>query len=302
MILNKQMQLLPEDPMPTEAPPSYEELNVVVPTTSPTANPTQRPGSSYPQEKPTTYPPPTPPQAPYAFTTNSRISSLPSLKSPVYPSPKSKRTNSWFAFGQASKTTRDVRATVVDLLRDVVKQQQAGGAGSAAMSIIDSCADACRAYALSISSIIQDRTIEGHSALYWAIVNRPPGPPPPSPAPEPHDFLSSLIAHAAPLSDASVSEMRLACLQNSDQALFQRLRRSPAFAPANGTDEMLLGENVRPDEVRVENVLGDEGAFVVRVECPIFQRRMRVSQEVCLEFIARGSCSSALNITKEMQC
>ena len=55
---------------------------------------------------------------------------------------------------------------------------------------------------------------------------------------------------AAPLAPATISDIRLACLQTSDAALFQALRGAPAFAPVPGTDALLLGANVPPDGVR----------------------------------------------------
>jgi len=44
-----------------------------------------------------------------------------------------------------------------------------------------------------------------------------------------------------------------------------------------------------PDEIIVEDVPGDEGAFVVKFEVVQFQQRMRISKRISLEFIARGA-------------
>jgi hypothetical protein len=51
---------------------------------------------------------------------------------------------------------------------------------------------------------------------------------------------------------------------------------------------MILGASTPPDTIEVEDVKGDEGAFVANFEIPAFQKRMRVSNNIELEFIARG--------------
>ncbi|KAH9951188.1 hypothetical protein B0H21DRAFT_818671 [Amylocystis lapponica] len=71
--------------------------------------------------------------------------------------------------------------------------------------------------------------------------------------------------------------------------LFRRLRCSPAFAPLTGTDELLLGVSVLPDVVVVQDVPRDEGAFVVHICIPVFQRRMPISGDINIESIARGA-------------
>ena len=56
----------------------------------------------------------------------------------------------------------------------------------------------------------------------------------------------------------------------------------------SGIDEMLLGASIPPDLIAVEHVEGDAGAFVANFEILAFQKRMRVSNRINLEFIARG--------------
>ncbi|CAL1711671.1 unnamed protein product [Somion occarium] len=93
---------------------------------------------------------------------------------------------------------------------------------------------------------------------------------------------------AEPLTDASVSDIQLACLDASDAELFQQLRRSPTFARLSGADQVLLDTSVPPDEVHVRDVAGDEGGFVVWMRIKTFQKRMRVLKQVHVEFLARG--------------
>ncbi|KAK7051212.1 hypothetical protein VNI00_004712 [Paramarasmius palmivorus] len=200
---------------------------------------------------------------------------------------KGKASSSWWGGFGMSRTTKEVRTTVLGIIRDVVKEYSGADAqkAAAAKSILQSCAEACAGQDLSFSSLLQEKSIEGHTPIYWAIINRPPDS---SSSSGPSDLLTSLLSFAAPLEPVTLSETRLACLSTSDQALFQRLRLSPDFAPLSGTDSMVLGENTIPDEVEVHNIPGDEGAFVVDFKLMQFQKRMKVSKEVGIEFIARG--------------
>ncbi|KAJ7116083.1 hypothetical protein C8R44DRAFT_855254 [Mycena epipterygia] len=174
---------------------------------------------------------------------------------------------SWFT----SPTTRQVRATVLGLVRDLVKSQ----APDTAISILQSCAAACAANNLSLSAVLQEKSVEGHTPLYWAIIKRP--------AADANDLLTALLTLSSPLNPATTSDVRLACLLTSDQALFQQLRASPIFAPLSTTDALLL--DAPADTLRVESA-GD--AFAVDFALARFQRRMRVGGRIALEFIARG--------------
>ncbi|KAI0785746.1 hypothetical protein C8Q75DRAFT_722319 [Abortiporus biennis] len=208
------------------------------------------------------------------------MSKQPQKPSSVASKGKGKATSSWFTFGQASRAAKEVKTTVLGLIRDIVKLPDT----SAAMLLLESCEDACRTHNIAFSAVLQEKSIEGYSPIYWSIIKR---------ASEPHndddpDLVSTLLALAEPLSDATISEIRLACLDTSDQTLFQRLRRSPAFAPLSGPDQMLLGMAVAPDDVEVTDVDGDEGAFVAHFRITQFQKRMRVTKHIDLQFIARG--------------
>ncbi|OSC97585.1 hypothetical protein PYCCODRAFT_1398622 [Trametes coccinea BRFM310] len=273
MILDKpplpgdEVDLAPED-----APPSYDALDNVPPPlprdekAGPSTSHHQRlPHDEQQQPSPTTG----------------------SLKSPsalsnkaVGKRPASVSGSSWFNFGPSARAAKEVRSTIKGLLRDLVKQTDSQGA----IGVLESCADACRAYDVSLSALLQERSVEGHTPIYWAIINRPPEPP----RPDEPDIVTALLSHAAPLSDSTIDELRLACLHTSDHGLFQRLRRSPAFAPLSGSDEIILGGNVPVDDIEVEDVEGDEAGFIANFRIPMFQKRMRISQEINLEFIAKG--------------
>ncbi|KAI0740849.1 hypothetical protein C8Q76DRAFT_607717 [Earliella scabrosa] len=250
---------LPGDELNIEdAPPSYDALEGVPPSlpSNEKAGPSTPRGPSHPTS-PTS---PTP-------TGSSRGKS-------------GKRSNAWFNFGFTSRAVKEVRTTVLGLLRDLVKQGDASGA----LGVLESCADACKTYDLSLSSLLQEKSLEGHTPIYWAIINRSDLPP----RPDEPDLVSAILSHAAPLTDETVDELRLACLHTSDHALFQKLRRSPAFSPLTGREELITGGSVPVDEVDVEDVKEDESAFVVRFRIPMFQKRLRISEAIQLEFIAKG--------------
>ncbi|KAJ7043697.1 hypothetical protein C8F04DRAFT_1028723 [Mycena alexandri] len=194
---------------------------------------------------------------------------------------------SWFP----SSTTRQVRATVLGLVRDLVKLQPSDQS-VVAISILQSCVDACAAHGLSISTLLQEKSVEGHTPLYWAIIKRPrPSSAEPTPD-ESLDLLTALLAFSTPLTPSTTSDVRLACLLMSDQELFRQLRATPEFAPLSATDALLLDATSPPDDVAVEDLPSGAdagvGAFAVDFALMRFQKRMNVSGAVSVEFIARG--------------
>ncbi|KAK7444080.1 hypothetical protein VKT23_015478 [Stygiomarasmius scandens] len=194
-----------------------------------------------------------------------------------------------------SQNARQTRTTVLGIIKDLVRGQ--AQRDSAVESILESCADACANFGLSFSELLQEKSIEGYTPVYWAIVNR-------SPSDEPgnenggsrSDLLTSLLQYTSPLLPSTISEIRLACLQASDQELFKRLQMTPelGFARLSGTDDMVLGVGDERgwDDVSVEDIKGDDGAdrgaFRAEIRIVKFQKRMRISKEVGVEFVARG--------------
>ncbi|KAF8816013.1 hypothetical protein BYT27DRAFT_7185741 [Phlegmacium glaucopus] len=274
MIIEKQP--LPEDPTPTESPPSYETLSAI--------------NRDYPRSKrseltlvdlPSSSSSPRSPP----FSPNSSPSIISSTSGSSSSNKCKGRTVNWFNFA-ASRTTREVRNTVLGLIRDLVQEQDSSF--PAATGILQSCADACTTHSLSLSSILQEKSIENHTPLYWAIVKRLPDEHHQVEDSSGPDLLSALLSYSAPLSPATITDVRRACLATCDQHLFQRLRLSPEFAPVSGVDQMLLGGTIPPDNIEVENVPGDGGAFVVTFEILHFHKRMVVSKNIGLEFIARN--------------
>ncbi|RDB20722.1 hypothetical protein Hypma_012160 [Hypsizygus marmoreus] len=267
MIIEKQP--LPDDPTPSEAPPSYDTVD---------ANPNHIPFRDTKRPEPITPPILTPTHGyPPSSTSPSSVVKSPSSSSNF--KGKGRANNSWFNFS-ASRTTREVQSTVLGLVRDLVREQHSNS--SAALGILESCAEACAGYDLSLSTLLQEKSIENHTPLYWAIVKRPPdGDEDETAIP---DLLTALVSFASPLTSQTISDVGHACLLTSDQLLFQRLRMSPEFSPLSGTDEMLLGASIPPDEITVED------------------KRMLVSKRIELDFIARARMwRLAFSIAQENQ-
>lgn len=213
-----------------------------------------------------------------------------SLSSSSVASLKGKK--SWFKFSSptpssSSRTLNEVRTTVLGLVRDLVQEHSSGSL--AALGILSSCAEACSSHTISLSAILQEKFIESHSPLYWAIVKRPKqNTSSVEDQPEEPDLVGALISHSAPLSEDTISELRLACLATSDQSMFQRLRHLPQFSTISGADQILLGGDIPLDEVTVEIGPGSEGAFAANFQIHQFHKRMMISKEIVLEFIARS--------------
>jgi len=152
--------------------------------------------------------------------------------------------------------------------------------------ILESCADACITHSLSLSTILQEKSIENHTPLYWAIVKRLPDEHHQVKDASGPDLLSSLLSYSTPLSSETIADVKQACLVTCDQRLFQRLRLSPEFSPVSIAEQMLLGGTISSDKIEVEDIEGD--AFIMTFEVPLFHKRMVVSKVICLEFIARN--------------
>ncbi|CCM01019.1 uncharacterized protein FIBRA_03067 [Fibroporia radiculosa] len=276
MIVEKRFSI-PDDPTPAEAPPAYDDA---------TSTPRAAPIAPYPVDEK---------YSPFGQAAVSSPSSEAAFSSPTGGThgfsggfKLNQSSSSWFPFGQRARTAKQVKATVQALLRDLVKQSEAPD--SSTNAILESCADACHSHSVPLSTLLQEQFIEGRTPIYWAIINRPHDRKRAfydvSLSSEP-DLVMLLLSLAVPLTEATISEVRLACLHDCDQELFQRLRRSPGFSSMTGTEEMLLGGQVPPDEISVENVEADDHAFIAQFRIPMFQKRMRVSRQINLEFIAR---------------
>lgn len=206
-----------------------------------------------------------------------------STSGPHFQHAKPKPRTTWLDSFRLSQQAKEVRSTVRSIIRDVVKEPKT----PASMGLLESCAEACHSNNLSFSEILQDPSIEGHPAIYWAIVKRP--------SLNDFELITALMSYSAPLATETIAEVRLACLHVGDQALFQCLWRSPEYGALTGSDRMLLGVTSPPDTVDVEELPGQDGPFRVRFNIVQFEKRMKVSAEIGFEFIARGASSPPRN-------
>lgn len=205
--------------------------------------------------------------------------------SPACPAGPSSYTPWWnLSAWTESQASQEVRKTLVNLVHDVVR----GGNPDGVLAILDSCADACKSYGLSLSSILQERSAAGRTPLYWAIVNRANL----SPTAQDITYLRAMLLYAAPLSTATIDDVRLACLHSPSNTLFQCLRRIPAFSPLTEEEKLILGQNVPLDECHVRDTDADVMHFTVDFKIPMFQKRIRIAEAVELEFIAKGTSRS----------
>lgn len=219
------------------------------------------------------------------------------------------------------KVRNDIRETIRGLVLNVLRDVSSGKLRYGEVKgVLDSCAGACMSNSLSFASILQERNIEGRSAVYWSILSMPSSSQQSHDGAGPNEFLLEFLSSAAPLSSEGVSELRAACLAIADNSLFQRLRSVPGLLPLSGPDCMLLasthshtssGVSLSSSEERMnrpkvkdstqafgdlaqvyEGTLGsDADSFKVDLVIKMFQRRMRVSGSVAVEFIARGTYS-----------
>ena len=162
-------------------------------------------------------------------------------------------------------------------IRDVAKHPEA----QQSTALIETCAEMCQTKGVNFSEILQDPVLEGHRALYWIIISRPP--------PNHYGLLSTMLKYSGPLCCEAIDEVRLACLQVGDQELFSFIWKHPAYGALTGMDELLLGDATPTDYVEVQETTSDEiGAFIARFQITQFHRRMTVTGKIVFEFIARG--------------
>lgn len=178
--------------------------------------------------------------------------------------------STWFSL-LPNPRTKQARQTVISLIRDLVATSTTDN--SAAAPILASCASALSP--LSFSALLQQPTLEGHTPIYWAILNR-----------HTH-ILPDMLKYAGPLNNPCVADIRLACLASGDQLLFGKLRRGESpFITTLRTDALVLG-STSADDIDVREVDG-EAAFSASIKIRLWQKRMRVAGLVGVEFIARG--------------
>ncbi|KAJ7938371.1 hypothetical protein B0H13DRAFT_2301939 [Mycena leptocephala] len=185
------------------------------------------------------------------------------------------------------RVAKEVRKTVSGLIHDLVRDQTLDS-NISCVGILESCREVCAAHSVNMPGILQQPYIEGHTPLHWAIVKRPVDESEPPASFELPPLIRTLLAYSAPLQDSTIKDARLACLHNCDQWLFQSLRLCPDFQPLSHKSQLLLGVQVPPDTVTVSAFARHDASFTVDFEFAQFQKRMRVSQDVHLDFISHA--------------
>jgi hypothetical protein len=194
-----------------------------------------------------------------------------------------KGSSRWFSFRTSNNTKKIVQSIALNLVRDIVKQPSLP-TGSAS-DLLECLSETCQSHGISFSSLLQQKSIANHTPLFWAVVLGRHS----QHSPDADDLTTTLLSHSTPLMSSTIAELRHACLLACDQALFQRFKLSSSFSPLSGTDQMILGTSICPDSIEVKEVFESEtGVFVVDFKMLEFQKRMRVSNRIELEFIARG--------------
>ncbi|KAG1840065.1 hypothetical protein DFJ58DRAFT_667355 [Suillus subalutaceus] len=129
--------------------------------------------------------------------------------------------------------------------------------------------------AAEFSKLLQQPNIEGHTALYWAIVNNR------------REALWVFMNFIPKLLPASSSDLRLACMMVSDHTLFTQLDVSEKLNPEDDSLRHFLGCPL--DEIQVQEL--DNGCFIASFQMRSFQKRLRITLGMGIEFVARGMWS-----------
>ncbi|KAH0828877.1 hypothetical protein J3R83DRAFT_2264 [Lanmaoa asiatica] len=201
--------------------------------------------------------------------------------------PRARKNTAWLSHLPfvSSFSAKRVRQSVLSVVSDLVVPPSRVGSGEQknVYELFASIAETCAEHRLSLSTILQETSIAGHTPMYWAVVNYR------------QELLLALLVHSRPLSIPTISDIRRACLVSSNQALFHALRvRRPPFHRTDGiqvpslraaSDNLLLGH--RPlDEIRIQQT--SDQVFVVSFDILLWQRRMKAIGRVGIEFIASG--------------
>jgi len=144
-------------------------------------------------------------------------SSFPRKASPALAQrPRPRNNTSWLSLLPfvSSFSAKRVRQSVLSIVSDLVVPPSRGSNEEQknVHEVLASLAETCAEHKLSLSDILQETFIADHTPMYWAVVNYR------------EELLVALLVHSRPLSIQTVSDIRRACLVNSNQALFHALR------------------------------------------------------------------------------
>ncbi|RPD65563.1 hypothetical protein L226DRAFT_520097 [Lentinus tigrinus ALCF2SS1-7] len=164
----------------------------------------------------------------------------------------------------ASEAAQEVRKTLVNLVQGLVR----GDDPDCVLAIL-------LRGRMQATSHLQERLTAVPTPHYSAVVNRANV----SPNTKDITYLHAMLAYAAPLSTATIDDVRLACLHSRDNTLFQCLRRILAFSPLSPQETLILGSNVPVDEVDARDTDANAMSFLVDYEFEIVARALKGSFE-----------------------
>ena len=136
--------------------------------------------------------------------------------------PRKRPSSSWLSLlpFTSARSAKQVRQSVLTIIRDLVVPSREPNAGPPPdpHEVLSTCANTCAERRISLPEILQERFVEDHTPLYWAIVNYR------------QELLIALLTFAGQLGRTAVSDVRRACLVSSSQSLFHALRvKRPPF-------------------------------------------------------------------------
>jgi hypothetical protein len=167
------------------------------------------------------------------------------------------------------------------------------------VAILESCAEACRSRGLSFQQLVQESSIQGHTPLYWAIINHSLAPPPVKLSGGSNNTVTLFdMLTSFPLNMGTYDDALQACISTSSHDAFLQLQKhDPALQdPTSGFDRTINEPAFVEDTVEVTNGVEQEaieesalsGAFLVNIVLQNFQRRMRIHGRIIIQFVARG--------------
>ncbi|KAG2367480.1 hypothetical protein BDR07DRAFT_1606128 [Suillus spraguei] len=168
----------------------------------------------------------------------------------------------------SKEQTEQIRTTVLSLIRDIVTAPDF--VPSSVGSIIDACVASLPT--AEFTALLQESNIEGHTPVYWAVVNNRP------------EALAAFLKFINTFTSGGCEDMRLACMATSDHALFMKLQLASYYNESKPLDRCL---GCPTYDAQVSG--GDtQNQFIAKMQIGMFQKRMRVAHSICVELISQG--------------
>ncbi|KAJ7880692.1 hypothetical protein B0H13DRAFT_1630306 [Mycena leptocephala] len=153
------------------------------------------------------------------------------------------------------------------------------------MALLESCAELCTRQGIHFPLLLQEKSsFYSHTTLYWAIVNDLESPS------APFELVAAVLAHSQPLKPETIKDARRACISLRSQNMFQYLRSCPEFGALSEEDRFAFSPllSSQTSMLKLDPNHGRPAARIQRqVQSSKFRKRMMLSQQIELEFIAR---------------